>query len=57
VPITYEEAISVADSNWRFPDLGRDMAIMGGGIVVCAALIGAGIGVVADVLWHRHRTG
>lgn len=42
-------------SSWHFQSLSRDLALIGGGIVVCAALIGAGIGVLADILVHRHK--
>lgn len=43
------------DRSYRFPRMQRDLALIGGGIVVVAALIGAGIGVAVDVLAHRHR--
>jgi hypothetical protein len=53
------EAISVAESNWRFPDLGRDLAIISGAAVLVASLIGAGVGVAAVKAWdwtvHRHK--
>lgn len=57
MPITYKEAIRVAQRNWRFPSMQRDLALIGGVIVVAAALVGAGIGVAVDVLVHRLRVG
>jgi hypothetical protein len=43
------------DANWRMPNLSRDLALIGGGIVAVAVAVGAVIGVAVDVLWHRHR--
>lgn len=42
-------------NNWRFPDLGRDLAVIGLGLLAVAALAGALVGITIDVLWHRHR--
>lgn len=39
----------------RFPTLQRDLALIGGSIVVIAGLVGAGIGVAVDVAIHHHR--
>lgn len=45
----------MSDTNWKFPNLSRDLAMVGAGIVAAAALVGAGVGVAVDVLVHRHR--
>jgi F0F1-type ATP synthase membrane subunit c/vacuolar-type H+-ATPase subunit K len=42
-------------SDHRFPVLQRDLALIGAGIIIAAALVGAGIGAAVDVLIHRHR--
>lgn len=47
---------TVSRPSFRFPVLQRDLALMGGGLIAAAALVGAGIGVALDVAIHRHRT-
>jgi uncharacterized membrane protein len=45
----------MSDRNFRMPNLSRDLALIGGGIIAVAVAVGAAIGVTADVLVHRHR--
>lgn len=56
MPITYKEAVDVHDGSWHFPSLSRDLAVIGAGIVVASAFVGAVIGVAVDVAIHRHRS-
>ncbi len=46
----------MSSDGWRFPSLSRDLALLGGGIIAAALIVGASIGAAVDVLIHRHRS-
>jgi UPF0716 family protein affecting phage T7 exclusion len=43
------------DRNWRFPNIGRELAIVGAVFLIVAGFVGALVGLAVDVLIHRHR--
>ncbi len=44
-----------AERNFAMPSLQRDLAWIGAGLLATAAVIGAAIGVAADIAIHRHK--
>jgi len=41
--------------NFQVPSLKRDLAWIAGAALVVAGLIGAAVGVIVDMLLHRHH--